>query len=121
MQPTNRTDRHPRTFHSLLPIVSGDMSRAIRAHVVGQVQRVGYRQSCRRIARSLDLVGWVRNHSDGSVEILAQGESGSVDRLVEWAWTGPVSAAVIGVESETVPVDPNLTDFFIYPDPEKSR
>ena len=97
------------------------MSKAVHARITGHVQQVGYRQSCRRVARSLDLVGWVRNLGDGSVELFAQGAASSVDRLIEWAWAGPVGATVSGVESDTVSVDPNLTDFFIHPNPEKSR
>lgn len=81
------------------------------------MQAVGYRQTCRSVARSLDLVGWVRNLDDGSVEIFAQGGDEQVDLLVDWAWAGPSLAAVTGVETETVAVDRTLTDFFIQPNP----
>lgn len=98
------------------------MSRkAVRLHVSGQVQMVGYRQTCRQVARSLDLTGWVRNLPDGGVEILAQGEEEAVERLVAWAWAGPTMARVAGVETEVVPGDPNLSDFVIQPNPAKSR
>lgn len=89
--------------------------RAIRAWVSGRVQEVGYRQTCRSVARSLELVGWVRNRPDGRVELFAQGESDAVDRLITWAWAGPSMASVSGVESETAQVDAMLTDFIIHP------
>lgn len=89
--------------------------KAVHALVSGSVQQVGYRQSCRHVARSLNLVGWVRNLADGRVEIFAQGEADSVDRLVAWAWSGPSMARVTGVESETVAMDRTLTDFFVQP------
>ena len=95
--------------------------KATRALVSGDVQQVGYRQSCRAVARSLHLVGWVRNLGDGRVELFAQGEAEGVDDLISWAWTGPVAARVMGVESEVVAADPTLTDFFIQPNPAKSR
>ncbi len=95
--------------------------KAVHAYVTGRVQQVGYRQTCRSVARSLDLVGWVRNLEDGRVEIFAQGESVSVDRLIDWAWTGPSAANVTGVESDSVAIDGTLTDFFIQPNPTKKR
>jgi acylphosphatase len=91
--------------------------KAVHVMVDGVVQGVGYRQGCRQAARSLDLVGWVRNVADGRVEIFAQGQEHSVDRLLEWAWGGPSGARVTGVESDVVALDPNLTDFFIQPGP----
>lgn len=93
--------------------------KAIYAMISGQVQQVGYRQTCRSTARSLDLVGWVRNLDDGRVELFAQGHPERVDRLVNWAWAGPTAARVTGVESENVAVDRTLTDFFIQPNRKK--
>ena len=34
------------------------MTKAVHAYVSGSVQMVGYRQTCRSVARSLHLVGW---------------------------------------------------------------
>lgn len=97
------------------------MKKAIRAYVSGRVQQVGFRQTCRSKARSLDLVGWVRNLADGRVEVVAQGESEHVDELIDWAWSGPAAARVSGVESDSVAVDETLSDFFIQPNPMKNR
>lgn len=91
--------------------------KAVHLRVTGLVQGVGYRQTCRMVARSLDLVGWVRNLSDGSVEVFAQGSDRSLDGLLEWAWHGPSPSLVSGVESDVVAIDQTLTDFFIQPNP----
>ena len=91
--------------------------RAVLIVVTGRVQMVGYRQSSRQMARSLNLVGWVRNLRDGRVEVFAQGDNDSVDRLIDWTWVGPPSAHVTGVESENAAIDSTLTDFFIQPNP----
>lgn len=91
--------------------------KAIQGLVSGRVQGVGYRQSCRQVARALDLVGWVRNLADGRVEVRAQGGDESCDQFVEWLWAGPRAASVTGVEMDTVSPDRTLRDFFIHPDP----
>jgi acylphosphatase len=95
--------------------------KAAHAYVTGRVQQVGYRQSCRQVARSLGLAGWVRNLIDGRVEVFAQGDGENVDRLVSWLWGGPAMAVVVGVESEAVALDTTLRDFFIHPNPMKSN
>lgn len=95
-------------------------TKAVHAYVTGQVQQIGYRQSCRQVARSLCLVGWVRNLADGRVEVFAQGDDGEVDRLVTWLWGGPSPARVTGVESDSVAPDHTLKDFFIHPNPMKN-
>jgi acylphosphatase len=95
--------------------------KTVRAYVSGRVQGVGYRQACRQTARHLGLVGWVRNLADGRVELLCQGPSDSVDRLIDWAWTGPSAARVTNLESEVVADAPHLADFLIQPNPAKTR
>jgi acylphosphatase len=65
--------------------------------VKGRVQGVGFRWFVRVAARRLQLSGWVRNHEDGSVEVVA---AGADDRLVELrklVARGPDGAAVVEV------------------------
>ena len=96
------------------------MTKAVHAFVSGRVQQVGYRQACRQVARSLGLVGWVRNVADGRVEVFAQGDADGVDRVVAWLWAGSAMALVTGVESDVVASDMTLRDFFIHANPMKS-
>ncbi|MDX1450597.1 MAG: acylphosphatase [Acidimicrobiia bacterium] len=86
---------------------------AVHAFVSGRVQGVFFRQSTRRRARELDLLGWVRNRNDGRVELFAQGDDEAVDRLLDWLWYGPPQADVTDVESSVVEFDKNLQDFVI--------
>lgn len=50
-------------------------------HIVfsGNVQGVGFRYTTHRIARRYDVTGFVRNCSDGTVEMLLQGPPQDVD------------------------------------------
>jgi len=78
----------------------------VTAVVSGQVQGVGFRWFIVREARHLGLVGWVANAPDGSVRLEAQGDRGSVSRLIELAGVGPPGAHVLNVTStETQPIE----------------
>lgn len=69
-----------------------------RLVVHGHVQGVGFRDALRARAQALELAGWVRNRSDGTVEAIAQGMESRVQSLVDWAHRGPPSARVTRVE-----------------------
>jgi acylphosphatase len=69
-----------------------------RIIVHGRVQGVGFRMHAQHQARLLGVHGLVRNRSDGSVEIVAQGEKEAVERLITWARRGPSSACVDDVK-----------------------
>ncbi|MEP6650665.1 MAG: acylphosphatase [Lapillicoccus sp.] len=51
-------------------------------YVRGDVQGVGFRFWTRAVARELGLVGYARNLADGRVEVVAQGDGDTVDRLI---------------------------------------
>ncbi len=55
----------------------------VQAHILfyGHVQGVGFRYAVQRYASSLGISGWVRNLSDGSVEIRAEAERGKIEQL----------------------------------------
>lgn len=55
----------------------------LNAHFFGDVHGVGFRATTIRIAKELQLHGFVRNCSDGSVEIVAQGSKGKLQKLIE--------------------------------------
>lgn len=73
-----------------------------RFAVTGRVQGVFFRDSTRRKAQSLGLTGYAKNLSDGSVEVLACGASGALDKLGEWLREGPRMAVVESVVATPV-------------------
>ena len=64
----------------------------------GEVQGVGYRFFAQRAAARHQVVGYVRNCSDGSVEALAEGPANSVEAFKHDLATGPQWAVVDQVE-----------------------
>lgn len=58
--------------------------RKIRKHLYfsGRVQGVGFRYRSYYIARSLGLTGWVKNLSDGRVEMEVQGDADTIESLI---------------------------------------
>lgn len=69
-----------------------------RAVVSGRVQGVFFRDTCERVATGLGVSGWVRNRTDGTVEVVAEGERAAVDDLLAWCRDGPPRARVDRVE-----------------------
>lgn len=49
----------------------------------GNVQGVGFRYFVKQIAKGFDVVGWVRNLSDGRVELQASGSEDEVIAFLE--------------------------------------
>ncbi|MFV2004630.1 MAG: acylphosphatase [Gammaproteobacteria bacterium] len=66
--------------------------------ISGRVQGVFFRESTRRMASELSLMGGVRNLRDGRVEVLVAGDEKSVESLIKWLKTGPKLAKVSTIE-----------------------
>ena len=56
-----------------------------QAHILysGTVQGVGFRCTAQRYAQDLDLKGWIKNLSDGRVEILAEGPQKIIEEFCQ--------------------------------------
>jgi acylphosphatase len=68
--------------------------------VSGRVQGVFFRASTAARAQDLGVTGWVRNHHDGTVEVVAEGKRAAVDQLLVWCRQGPPGARVEHLEIE---------------------
>lgn len=89
---------------------AGVICRRVVFH--GRVQGVGFRWTTNRIARSVQVRGYVRNCSDGTVELLVQGAPDQVAALLD-----EVSAVMSGnierTEVTEEPVQADLSGFSI--------
>jgi acylphosphatase len=79
------------------------MAECRRWLVSGRVQGVFFRESTRRKATKLALSGQAVNLPGGQVEVIASGESESLDQLEQWLHDGPPQARVDQVETLPAP------------------
>ncbi|MBX7050843.1 MAG: acylphosphatase [Flavobacteriales bacterium] len=66
--------------------------------IKGKVQGVFFRKSAQEKAVSLGLTGFVRNESDGSVYVEAQGLKDQLEMFTDWCGEGPPMSHVTSVE-----------------------
>jgi len=69
------------------------------------VQGVGFRAATLRRARSLGVLGWVRNAEDGTVAVHAEGPGAAVQELLRFLGGGPRGARVQSVEVQEAHVE----------------
>ncbi|MCE9614947.1 MAG: acylphosphatase [Lentisphaerae bacterium] len=79
----------------------------------GHVQGVCYRMCACDEARRLGLTGWVRNASDGSVEVVVEGAAERVSEFLDWCRRGPSRAQVSGVKVDYTPASGEFLEFRI--------
>ena len=73
-----------------------------RIHLIaeGHVQGVGFRTYVLYRAEYLNLTGWVRNLTDGNIEITAEGPHESLEALSDYVETGPRGSFVVNMEKQ---------------------
>lgn len=77
----------------------------------GRVQGVWFRDSTKKEATRLGIQGYVRNLSNGDVEIVALGTPAAIDALSRWARKGPPQAEVMRLDIEESPIDSTHSGF----------
>lgn len=78
----------------------------------GIVQGIGFRNKTKRMAKSLNIKGWVKNINDGSVEAMMQGNPEEVEKLLDYCKSGIQNALVTDVKTDYV-VEEDLYNFVI--------
>lgn len=85
--------------------MSDTVNRSSRRFLItGRVQGVFFRTSARDVAVRLCLTGYAKNLPDGSVEVVACGQSDDIDKLAAWLREGPRMASVTSVVDEAVEI-----------------
>jgi Acylphosphatases len=77
----------------------------VNVRFYGIVQGVGFRDRTRRMAKGLNLKGWVKNLRDGSVEAMIQGDPDTVDRLIQYCTSEIPNALVTDMKKRYVQED----------------
>lgn len=86
--------------------------RNYRVVIKGKVQGVSYRFNTLIKAQKLGLNGYVKNAFNGDVELEAEGNEDSINKLISWCQVGPPLAVVTEVIAEEVAIK-NYTSFEI--------
>jgi len=71
--------------------------------VTGKVQGVWYRKSTLEKAQQIGIKGFVKNLSNGSVYIEAEGTKEQLKKLLDWCAIGPDFSTVTDVSFEEMP------------------
>lgn len=79
----------------------------------GRVQGVGFRYSTKRLAKGFDVLGWVKNLSDGRVELQIMGEEDELDEFLEELHDSPLGHHIQEQEERTVPLLEDVKGFSI--------
>ena len=81
--------------------------------VQGRVQGVWFRDYVKRSAIGLDLKGWVKNNSDGTVGAEVEGEKDVVEDLIELIKIGSPMSRVDDVLVEWIEAENTFQEFKI--------
>lgn len=76
------------------------------------VQGVGFRWRAEQIAKMLGIVGWVRNMSDGRVEMEAQAEASVLENMVNLLERQSF-IQIDGIECAEIPLETQSHYFYV--------
>lgn len=79
---------------------------------IGRVQGVGFRWTTCRVAEGYDVVGAVRNCSDGSVECVAEGTPAEIDAFIQ-ELSGRMTGHIRDVQQQTAPASGTFDGFSV--------
>jgi acylphosphatase len=79
------------------------MNKTVALKISGKVQNVGFRYSTRKQAQALNISGFTKNESDGSVYVEASGTAEDIEKFVLWCHHGPAWARVDKVQISEIP------------------
>ena len=112
----SESGRSPRFYRGTPDVIfKFKMANIKRLHaiVTGNVQGVGFRFFVQKTALTLGLAGWVRNLSNGDVELEAEGDAAVLESFLGTLKIGHHWAQVSDVEVNWYKDNKNYSDFEI--------
>ena len=85
--------------------------KKVHVTISGLVQGIFFRHHAKVLARKLGLKGYVRNLSNGNVEVVAQGDSKNIEKLIDFLKKGPSGAKVDKIDIIEQKPTSEFTDF----------
>jgi acylphosphatase len=80
---------------------------------IGKVQGVYFRENAMDKAIELNLNGFVRNLSNGQVEMIVQGNKKKIDNLIEFCKNNQPYAKVNNLNVKTIDINEKYSNFII--------
>ena len=74
------------------------MKKRVHVFYAGRVQGVGFRITAEETAKSLGVIGWVKNLRDGRVELVAEAEESVLHRFLEEIRTGSMKNFITQID-----------------------
>ena len=87
------------------------MQKRLTVYFSGTVQGVGFRYTAERLAARFPVAGFVRNLSDGRVEVTAEGEEDVLKDFLKSIRQSHLSDYIRDVEAGWAPADGSLAGF----------
>ena len=87
------------------------MQKRVTVYFSGTVQGVGFRYTTQRLAVRFPVTGFVRNLSDGRVEVAAEGEEPVLKDFLQAIRQSSMSDYIRDVEIEWSPADGSFKEF----------
>ncbi len=85
---------------------------SIKGRIHGRVQGVFYRKYAKDKARELNLTGFVKNETEGTVYFEVEGDNEKVEEFKKWCMKGSPGAKVTNMETEENEIQ-HYKDFII--------
>lgn len=89
------------------------MFEEIYCRIEGRVQMVMFRDFAQRKARGLEVVGWVKNLPDGTVEVVAQATPDTLKEYIAMLHEGSILSRVDSVAVDWRAPSGHFDDFII--------
>ena len=87
--------------------------KRIRILIEGRLQGMNFRYHTQQQGQKLGLSGFVRNLSDGRIEIDAQGDDESIEQMLAWCQEGPQSAQLKSILFRYDEPSEHISDFIV--------